>query len=210
MASSIDYDPDGVARCWWALTSAAMTPYHDNEWGRPTADDRWIFEKICLEGFQSGLSSRTILEKRENFRGAFANFDIETIAQFGRADVDRLVQNASIVRNRRKIESTINNARRAIELGREFGSLAAFVWKFAPSQERLSAENRAALAGRTRCPESEALSKELKRRGFSFVGPTTMYAFMQASGMVNDHLAGCSAGTQCEDLRAQFSVPRPR
>ncbi len=209
MADAIVVGDDGVARCWWALTSAAMTPYHDNEWGRPTTDDRWIFEKICLEGFQSGLSWRTILEKRENFRDAFADFDVETIAQFGRADVNRLVQNAGIVRNRPKIESTINNAGRAVELKREFGSLASFVWKFAPPQVGSRAENRAVLVGRTRCPESETLSKALKRRGFSFVGPTTMYAFMQASGIVNDNLAGCDAGAQCENLRAQFKIPQP-
>ena len=170
MADAIVVGDDGVARCWWALTSAAMTPYHDNEWGRPTTDDRWIFEKICLEGFQSGLSWRTILEKRENFRDAFADFDVETIAQFGRADVNRLVQNAGIVRNRPKIESTINNAGRAVELKREFGSLASFVWKFAPPQVGSEGAKIARFWwAEPGAAESETLSKALKRRGFSFV-----------------------------------------
>lgn len=196
--------PGGVARCRWAAQTELYSAYHDDEWGRPTRDERWIFEKICLEGFQAGLSWLTILNKRENFRAAFANFAIDAVAEFDERDVERLMGDAGIVRHRRKIESTINNARRAREVRDELGSLAAFVWQFEPEEAQRTPE---ALPSKT--PESIALSKELKRRGWSFVGPTTMYAFMQAAGIVNDHFAGCAARTPCVAARRDFLVPRP-
>ena len=159
--------------------------YHDREWGRPVHDDTRLFEKICLEGFQSGLSWLTILRKRENFRRAFANFDIGRVAQFSSDDVARLLSDAGIVRHKGKIESTINNARRCQELIAEFGSLDTFVWGFVTVASASSADLP------TQSAESVRLSKELKRRGWSFVGPTTMYAFLQSVGVVNDHLSDC-------------------
>ena len=183
---------DGRRRCWWCAASAEYRDYHDNEWGRPVHDERRLFEKICLEGFQSGLSWLTILRKRDNFRRAFAHFDMVEVARFGPADVERLLADSGIVRHRKKIESTINNAARGLELVREAGSLANFFWQFVPPSAerppRLTFENLRQL-GHT--PTSLRLSKELKRRGWSFVGPTTAYAFMQAMGLVNDHLEGC-------------------
>ena len=202
MARAIVRGADGVARCWWAVSTDAYCAYHDEEWGRPTRDDRWIFEKLCLEGFQSGLSWRTILDKRENFRAAFANFEFEKVARFNRRSVDRLLGDAGIVRHRGKIESTINNAKRARELQGEFGSLAAFVWQFEPpARSRPKTMTRSALTKLSKTPESAALSKELKRRGWSFVGPTTVYAFMQAAGIVNDHITGCAAREPCTAAR---------
>jgi len=166
--------------------------YHDREWGFPVTDDRRLFEKLCLEGFQAGLSWLTILRKREAFRAGFANFEPAVVATFGARDVKRLLADAGIVRHRGKIESTINNARRALELIDERGSLSAYVWSFVPgARERPRVMTRAALAKMPSTPTSIALSKDLKRRGWSFVGPTTMYAFMQAMGLVNDHLEGC-------------------
>ena len=210
MARSVVPGPDGVLRCWWALGSESYSKYHDKEWGRPTRDDRWIFEKLCLEGFQSGLSWLTILNKRENFRAAFANFEVDKVARFDRRSVDRLVKDAGIVRHRGKIESTINNAKRARELQEEFGSLAAFVWRFEPpARSRPKTMTRAALMRLAKTPESAALSKELKTRGWSFVGPTTVYAFMQAAGIVNDHVRGCAAQQGCNLARREFKVPRP-
>lgn len=200
---------DGVTRCWWGSSTDSYARYHDDEWGRPTRDDRWIFEKLCLEGFQSGLSWLTILNKRENFRSAFANFEVEKVARFNSRSVDRLLKDAGIVRHRGKIESTINNAKRARELQEEFGSIAAFVWRFEPpAKSRPKTFTRAALMKLAKTPESIALSKALKSRGWSFVGPTTMYAFMQAAGVVNDHIQGCAARGLCSSARLKFKVPR--
>lgn len=183
---------DGRARCWWGANTPDYAAYHDREWGWPVHDDRRLFEKICLEGFQSGLSWLTILRKRENFRKAFADFDYHRVARFNQRSVERLLRDAGIVRHRGKIESTINNAKRAIELEDEFGSLSAFFWeRVPPASERPRRMNRAALMKLSKTPASTALSKELKQRGWSFVGPTTAYAFMQAMGLVNDHLEGC-------------------
>ena len=207
MAEEIVVGPDGSARCWWASTTESYSLYHDEEWGRPTKDDRWIFEKLCLEGFQAGLSWLTILKKRENFRKAFANFHIDVIARFDSRNVDQLLGDAGIVRHRGKIESTINNAKRAQELRAEFGSLAAFVCQFEPPpKSRPKRLDRSALLEMAVTPESTAMSKELKRRGWSFVGPTTMYAFMQAAGIVNDHMPGCAVREQCEAARKDFEV----
>jgi len=183
---------DGTARCWWCASAPDYAAYHDEEWGWPVRDDVRLFEKICLEGFQSGLSWLTILRKRESFRRAFAGFDYRRVARFDRRSVERLVKDAGIVRHRGKIESTINNAKRAIELEEEFGSLAAFFWERRPPQsERPQRITYGSLTKLSRTPTSTALSKELKQRGWSFVGPTTVYAFMQAMGLVNDHLEGC-------------------
>jgi DNA-3-methyladenine glycosylase I len=183
---------DGRSRCWWCGEADDYVRYHDEEWGRPVHDDIRLFEKLCLEGFQSGLSWLTILRKREGFRRAFAGFDFRQVARFGARDVERLVGDAAIVRHRGKIESTINNARRAVELVESEGSLARYVWRFQPSPStRPKRLTQAVLKTITTSPESVALSKDLKKRGWTFVGPTTMYAFMQAMGLVNDHLDGC-------------------
>ncbi len=186
---------DGVARCWWGSSTPDYAAYHDDEWGVGVVDDTRLFEKICLEGFQSGLSWLTILRKRENFRAAFAGFDIEKVAGFGEADVERLLGDAGIVRHQGKIRSTINNARRAIDLIDEHGSLAAFFWPHATFLDEPVTDVPATT------PTSTALSKQLKRAGWSFVGPTTMYAFMQAMGLVNDHLGGCDAWEPSETSR---------
>jgi len=183
---------NAAAGCWWAGDDPRYVAYHDDEWGMPVDDDTRLFEKLCLEGFQSGLSWRTILYKRDAFRAAFDGFDIERVARFTPRRVDRLLQDAGIVRHRGKIESTINNARRARELIGETGSLAAYVWRYEPAASaRPRTITREVLAGMAITPESVALSKDLKRRGFTFVGPTTVYAFMQATGLVNDHLVTC-------------------
>jgi DNA-3-methyladenine glycosylase I len=183
---------DGQARCWWGANAPDYAAYHDEEWGFPVHDDVRLFEKICLEGFQSGLSWLTILRKRENFRKAFAGFDYHRVARFNQRSVDRLLRDAGIVRHRGKIESTINNAKRAVELEDEFGSLSAFFWeRVPPKSERPRRMTKGSLMKLAKTPTSTALSKELKRRGWSFVGPTTAYAFMQAMGLVNDHLEGC-------------------
>ena len=205
LAELIEVGDDGVARCWWGTSTDDYIAYHDAEWGRPMGDDNRLFEKICLEGFQSGLSWLTILRKRENFRAAFAEFDPEVVAGFGEDDVERLLQDAGIVRHRGKIESTINNAGRAVELADEFGSLAAFFWRFEPAAEEGDRDGEWPIPSTT--PTSVALAKDLKRRGWSFVGPTTVYAFMQAMGLVNDHLPGCDAREECERDRAAFSRP---
>ena len=192
------------------MGSESYCAYHDEEWGRPTRDDRWIFEKLCLEGFQSGLSWLTILNKREHFRDAFANFEVDKVARFNARSVDRLLTNTGIVRHRGKIESTLNNAKRARELREELGSLAAFVWQFEPrARSRPKTMTRAALTKLSKTSESVALSGELKRRGWSFVGPTTVYAFMQAAGIVNDHLHGCAAREPCAAARQKFRAPTP-
>jgi DNA-3-methyladenine glycosylase I len=192
---------DGVKRCWWADSAPEYRAYHDTEWGFPVSDDIRLFEKLSLEGFQAGLSWLTILRKREAFRRAFDGFDFTRVARFGDSDVVRLLGDASIVRHRGKIEAVINNARRTVEMTGTEGSLAAFVWRFEPSESAAGP-----LASQT--TESKALAKELKRRGFRFVGPTTVYAFMQAMGLVNDHLEGCDAHAAVERARAEFERPR--
>jgi DNA-3-methyladenine glycosylase I len=186
---------DGLPRCWWGSEPEIYRRYHDEEWGRPTTDDTALFEKVCLEGFQAGLSWLTILNKRENFRAAFAGFDPLTVARFGEDDIARLLGDAGIVRHQGKIRSTINNAGRALALIDEHGSLADYFWRLAPPETSPPGEIPATTA------ESTALSKDLKRRGWTFVGPTTIYAFMQAMGLVNDHVDGCHVREECTDLR---------
>ena len=183
-------DDQGVSRCWWCGTDPLYVDYHDREWGRPTYDDQRLFEKICLEGFQSGLSWITVLRKRPAFREAFKDFEPARVAKMTKRDIERQVKNAEIIRHRGKIESTINNAKRALELIEEQGSLSDFFWQFKPARHR-TPRKREQIPATT--SESTALSKELKRRGWSFVGPTTCYAFMQAMGLVNDHLRSCHA-----------------
>ena len=196
---------DGSARCPWCRASPAYQHYHDHEWGWPVTDERRLFEKLCLEGFQAGLSWLTILNKRDAFRRAFAQFDAEQIMRFDERDVARLLADAGIVRHRGKIESTINNARRALELREAFGSLAAYAWRFEPSTAtRPQRMTTAALKTLTTSPESVAMSKDLKARGWSFVGPTTVYAFMQAMGLVNDHLEGCHVRAPALQARQQL------
>jgi DNA-3-methyladenine glycosylase I len=196
---------DGAARCRWCQASELYQRYHDEEWGFPVTDDRRLFEKLCLEGFQAGLSWLTILNKREAFRRGFANFDAEQVARFDEADVLRLLGDAGIVRHRGKIESTINNAKRVIELRREFGSLAAYAWGFEPAaRTRPKKMTPAALRALTSSAESLAMSKDLKKRGWSFVGPTTVYAFMQAMGLVNDHFEGCHVRAGALHARGQL------
>ncbi len=200
---------DGMTRCFWPGALPDYLHYHDHEWGRPVADDTRLFEKICLEGFQSGLSWLTILRKRENFREAFAGFDFERVARFGDGDVERLLGNAGIVRHRGKIASTVNNARRACELAEEAGSLAAFFWRFEPGpEERPAVVDLAHLRANPTTAVSTRISKELKKRGWSFVGPTTVYAFMQAMGLVNDHIEGCACRAKVERERRAFQRPR--
>jgi len=198
-------------RCAWAGSDPLYQRYHDREWGFPVKDDRRLFEKICLEGFQSGLSWLTILRKRESFRAAFSGFDPDQMARFGARDVRRLLGDAGIVRHRGKIESAIHNARRARELAREQGSLAAYFWSFEPpARERPRRLTWATLLKMPQTPASTALSRALKERGFRFVGPTTAYAFMQAMGLVNDHVEGCAVRARVERARASFRRPRPR
>lgn len=208
MTDGIIHAPDGKPRCWWHGGHDDYAAYHDAEWGYPVADDTRLFEKICLEGFQSGLSWLTILRKRETFRAAFDGFDFRKVARYGEADVECLVQDAGIVRHRGKITSTINNAKRACEMVDEMGSLAAYFWQFEPPQaERPRAHIKAALMQLGKTPTSTRLSKDLKKRGWSFVGPTTAYAFMQAMGLVNDHLDGCHVRADVEAARAGFCRP---
>lgn len=194
--------PDGTPRCRWCSAAPDFLAYHDTEWGFPVADDRRLFEKLSLEGFQSGLSWRTILTKRENFRAAFAGFDFDEVARFSERDVERLLQDAGIVRHRGKIEAVINNAQRAQELVEKEGSLAAFVWRYEPDPEERQAPQTVSTSA-----ESIAFSKELKRRGWKFVGPTTAYAFMQAMGLVNDHAEGCVIRAKVEAVRREFERP---
>lgn len=202
-------DEDGAARCQWCQATPAYRAYHDGEWGFPVTDDRRLFEKICLEGFQSGLSWLTILNKREAFRAAFADFDAERVARFKERDVERLLGDAGIVRHRGKIESTINNAKRVLELRDECGSLAAYAWRFeADAAARPKKLTWAALRAMSTSPESVAMSKDLKKRGWSFVGPTTVYAFMQAMGLVNDHIEGCHVRERALQARRSLDVPR--
>jgi DNA-3-methyladenine glycosylase I len=194
--------PDGRPRCRWCLATPEYLAYHDHEWGFPVADDRRLFEKLSLEGFQSGLSWRTILDKRENFRAAFHGFDIDRVARFGAREVRQLLQDAGIVRHRGKIEAVIHNARGAQELVSREGSLAAYVWRY----EATAAERAAPRAGSTSAA-SIAMSKDLKKRGWKFVGPTTVYAFMQAMGLVNDHAPDCVLWSQVERARGAFRRP---
>jgi len=201
---------DGLARCWWHGGLPDYADYHDREWGRPVADDRRLFEKLCLEGFQSGLSWLTILRKREAFRAAFAGFDFDRVASFGEGDMERLLGDAGIVRHAGKIRSTVNNARRAVELREEWGSLAAYFWSFEPDPATRPARmDRKTLTAMPTSPASVAMSKDLRRRGWSFVGPTTAHAFIQAMGLVNDHLDGCWCRPEVERQRAAFRRPQP-
>ncbi len=200
---------DGITRCWWGSDDDDYQKYHDEEWGRPVINDIRLFEKICLEGFQSGLSWLTILRKRENFRNAFADFAFDKVADFDEGDVARLLQDSGIVRHRGKIEATINNARRAMEVVDEFGSLAAYIWQWEPNSPEPHAgkdDREHLIPGLTKT--SQALSKDLKIRGWKFFGPTTAYAFMQAMGMVNDHMEGCAMRTEVDLLRREFSRPQ--
>jgi len=200
---------DGAWRCRWCESTQVYRDYHDSEWGFPVTDERRLFEKLCLEGFQAGLSWLTILNKREAFRRGFADFEAERMARFGPEDVERLLADAGIVRHRGKIESAINNARRVIELRAEFGSLAAYAWGFEPDPaSRPKRITHEALRTMTTSPESVAMSKDLKKRGWSFVGPTTVYAFMQAMGLVNDHVDGCHAREQALKARARVKFGR--
>jgi DNA-3-methyladenine glycosylase I len=200
---------DGVSRCFWADSTPDYRDYHDREWGWPVAEDRRLFEKLSLEGFQAGLSWLTILRKRESFRRAFANFELAPVAAFDAQDVERLLADASIVRHRCKIEAVINNAGRAIELVQSEGSLAAYVWSFEPAA-RTGPFDRERLAELAQTPASASLARDLKRRGWRFVGPTTVYAFMQAMGLVNDHLDGCATREAVSHARERFTPPHRR
>lgn len=194
--------PDGLSRCRWCGGAPEFLAYHDKEWGFPVSDEHRLFEKLCLEGFQSGLSWRTILAKREHFRAAFHGFDFNRVARFKPADVERLLLNEGIVRHRGKIEATINNAQRAQELVQQEGSLAAFIWRYEPDAADLATPQTASTSA-----ASVALSKELKKRGWKFVGPTTVYAFMQAMGLINDHAQGCALRAKAEQARKRFKRP---
>ena len=207
-ASGAATGTDGTSRCWWCLGDPLYETYHDTEWGRPVDDDRALFEKISLEAFQSGLSWLTILRKREGFRHAFKGFDFAAVARFNARSVERLMGDAAIVRNRAKIEATVNNARRCIELVEERGSLAAYAWSFEPRASSRPAElDWAALTQLGASSEATAMGKDLKRRGWSFVGPTTLYAFMEAMGLVNDHVSRCDLREEVEAERARFARP---
>ena len=199
---------DGLQRCAWQGNLDDYRRYHDDEWGRPVTDDRRLFEKICLEGFQSGLSWLTILRKREAFRAAFAGFDFDKVAMFDETDIERCLADTGIVRHRGKIVSTINNARRAQELRQEFGSLAGYFWSYEPqAAERPKLVTYEAIVANPTTPTSTRISKDLKKRGWTFVGPTTVYAFMQAMGLVNDHIEGCHVREQALNARAVLQRP---
>ncbi len=200
----VQIDTDGRARCWWCGNDHDYQHYHDTEWGEPVADDRRLFEKICLEGFQCGLSWLTILRRRPAFRTAFLDFDFEAVARYTTADVNRLVCDESIIRHRGKIEAAIHNATRAIEMRDTEGSLATFFWRFEPARSPVP-KRRDDVPAVT--DESKSLSRELKRRGWKFVGPTTCYAFMQSMGIVNDHIRGCADRERIEQLRSVFTRP---
>lgn len=193
---------DGLARCHWVGEIAEFVPYHDDEWGFPIDDDQRLFEKLSLESFQSGLSWRTILNKREAFREVFCDFDYRQVAEFDDRDIQRLLEDVRIVRHRAKIESVINNAQRMQELIDQGGSLATFVWQFEPARDELGPPQSL-----TTCPSAVALSKELKRRGWKFLGPTTVFAFMQSMGLVNDHQEGCHVRTEVDQARRDFEAP---
>ena len=202
MVSSLDTSHDGKARCAWAASVPGFLHYHDIEWGFPVDDDRRLFEKICLEGFQSGLSWRTILDKRPAFREVFLDFNFEKVARFGDKDVLRLLKDARIVRHRGKIEATINNAQRACDLATQYGSLGAFIWQYEPEPLPPPQESVA------HTPASIRLAKDLKKLGWRFFGPTTAYAFMQAMGLVNDHVEGCAIREACDKARQEFNRPK--
>ena len=193
---------DGLTRCTWTGGAPEFLAYHDDEWGQPSADDQRLFEKLSLEGFQSGLSWRTILNKRDAFRESFAGFNIESVARFGKHDVERMLGNAGIVRHRGKIEAVIDNAQRAVDLIDAEGSLAAYVWRFEPDAAELGAPQTLTMS-----PSSIAMSKDLKKRGWRFVGPTTMFAFMQSMGLVNDHVEACVIRDRVDAARAAFARP---
>lgn len=195
--------PDGRPRCRWCAAALEFLAYHDTEWGFPVDDDRRLFEKLCLEGFQSGLSWRTILTKRENFRAAFHGFDFDRIADFTDVDVERLLKDQGIVRHRGKIAAVVNNAKRAQEMVKQEGSLAAYIWRFEPAIQDQAAPQSASTSA-----VSIALSKDLKKRGWAFVGPTTVYAFMQAMGLINDHVEGCVVREQVAAARIDFPPPQ--
>lgn len=194
--------PDGLPRCAWCAAAPEFFDYHDQEWGFPVGDDRTLFEKLCLESFQSGLSWRTILAKRENFRAAFDHFDFNKVALYGEHDIERLLSDAGIVRHKGKITAVINNAQKAVEMVQSEGSLATFFWRYEPDPSTLPEPQTAST-----CAESVALAKELKKRGWRFVGPTTVYAFMQAMGLVNDHALDCVGRQKVIDARNSFQVP---
>ena len=198
-------DDDGTRRCWWCAGDPLHIRYHDQEWGRPNLDDRHLFEHFCLEGFQAGLSWITILRKRVNFREAFADFDIEAVARFNKRSVERMLRNEGIIRHRGKIQSAINNARRALELIDDHGSIAAYLWQFEPTRSPRRRVTRGTLP--VTSPESTALSKDLKKLGWSFVGPTGMYALMQAIGLINDHVATCDTRLIVEEQRRTLKRP---
>ncbi|MDY6943456.1 MAG: DNA-3-methyladenine glycosylase I [Pseudomonadota bacterium] len=200
--SNTTQGPDGHRRCRWCSAAPEFLHYHDTEWGFPVGDDHRLFEKLSLESFQSGLSWRTILTKRENFRAAFCEFDFDQIARFSQRDVDRLLNNEGIVRHRGKIAAVINNAERARELVRSEGSLAAFIWRYEPKNDGLAEPQSVSTS-----EESIALSKELKKRGWKFIGPTTVYAFMQAMGLINDHVSNCVIRAKVEHARRHFERP---
>ncbi len=208
MPEGLNKGPDGKARCWWCGEDSLYMDYHDREWGNPVTDDIRLFEKLCLEGFQAGLSWITILRKRENFRKAFDGFDYRKVARYTDSKVEKLVQDAGIIRHRGKIVSTINNAKHALELEKEFGSLAAYFWSFEPDiNSRPKKYDSATLKAMAHTEASKALSKDLKKRGWTFVGPTTMYALMQAMGMVNDHVEGCHRRAEIEKIRKALKRP---
>lgn len=194
--------PDGKPRCLWCKAAPEFFEYHDKEWGFPVDDDRRLFEKLCLESFQSGLSWRTILAKRENFRAAFKSFDFNKVARFTERDVQRLLEDAGIIRHRGKIEAVVNNAQRAVELVEHEGSLAAYIWRYEPDEHPDFVPQTASTSA-----ESIALSKDLKKRGWKFVGPTTAYAFMQSMGLINDHAEGCILRAKVARAREQFKRP---
>lgn len=194
--------PDGKSRCHWCGAAPEFLAYHDTEWGFPVSDDHRLFEKLCLEGFQSGLSWRTILAKRGNFRAAFHNFDFDRIARFTERDVVRLLKDEGIVRHRGKIEAVINNAQRAREIVKREGSLAIFIWRYEPDSMQCAKPQTLSTSA-----EAIALSKDLKKLGWKFVGPTTMYAFMQATGLINDHVENCVIRAKVERARKHFSRP---
>jgi len=200
--SKIIPGPDGKARCSWCGNIKEFFHYHDAEWGFPVTDDRRLFEKICLEGFQSGLSWRTILAKRDNFRTAFTDFDFNRVAKYTEKDITHLLRDAGIIRHRGKIEATINNAKRAVELVTEAGSLATYFWSWEPDPKSLSAPQSVSTS-----PESIALAADLKKRGWKFVGPTTVFAFMQAMGLLNDHVIGCVIRAEVDKARKVFNRP---
>lgn len=209
-SSALVRGPDGRTRCAWCEPHPDYRSYHDEEWGRPVVDDQRLFEKLCLEGFQSGLSWLTILRKRDAFRRAFSDFDFRRVARMDGRDLRRLMRDAGLVRHRGKLEATLANARAAVALCERPGDLARLLWSFAPETPLASPRTRAELARRSRSPESEALAKELRRRGFRYVGPTTCYAFMQSMGFVNDHLMGCGFRARAEAEQRQLRARHRR